>query len=102
VRCQSIKSTSEKRLHDAISQLEQAERHLFDAQTNLGHLHYILKKSNFQVPECGVQNRVQNKIKVNDCESKDIATVDLFRLISLQVTHSITLPGGNTLVIYLD
>ena len=68
-RCQGVKSRSEKQLEDAITQLEQAEKQLFDAQLSLGHLRYILKKSNFQFAEPGMQDRVRHMVEVNNCKS---------------------------------
>ena len=68
-RCQGLKSRSEKQLEDAITQLEQAEKQLFDAQLSLGHLHYILKRSNFQFAAPGMQDRVRHIVEVNNCKS---------------------------------
>ena len=68
-RCQGVKSRSEKQLEDSITQLEQAEKQLFDAQLSLSHLHYIFKRSNFQFAEPGMQDRVQHMVEVNNCKS---------------------------------
>jgi hypothetical protein len=68
-RCQSLRSTSKKRLEDAAVQLEEAERELFNAQLSLGHVRYIFKKSNVQLPEPGRQDQVlHHAIKVNSRE----------------------------------
>lgn len=53
MRCRNLKSQSQQQLDNATSHLEDAERQIFDAQINLGRLHYMLKKSNFPLPEYG-------------------------------------------------
>ena len=67
-RCWSLKTRSEKHLEDATAQLAEAEKQLFDAQMNLGHVRYILRKSNFQLPEPRTEDRVQRVVRVNGGE----------------------------------
>lgn len=79
-RCQGLKSRSEKQLEDAVTQLEQAEKQLFDAQLGLGHLRYILKRSNFQFTEPGMQDRVQHIVEINKCKSESLILLSLMYL----------------------
>ena len=69
-KCQSLKLRSEKQLEDATAQLAEVERQLFDAQSNLGYIRYILRKSNLHLPELepSLQNRTQNVIQINGGE----------------------------------
>jgi hypothetical protein len=69
-RCQSRKSRSERQLEDAATQLAEAERQLFDAQLNLGHIRYILRKSDFQLPEPCVPNQLRNVIQIDGGECR--------------------------------
>lgn len=65
-----MKSNSQKRLDEAVAQVEEADQQLFNAKMNLGRIRYLLKKSKFPVPEPGpgIHGRVRHAIEVNGCE----------------------------------
>ena len=101
-RCQNLKMTSKNRLEDAIVQLEQAEKHLFEAQLNLARLSYVLQKSNFQFSKPDPPARVEHIINVNGSKSIIATMLDVSHFTFLKDTHSITLSNNQNLAIVLD
>lgn len=64
-----MKSKSQKHLDDAIAELEDSNRQLFSAQSNLGYIRYLLEKSKFPL-EPVVPERARCVFEVNKGESQ--------------------------------